>query len=258
MGIGMDRVALVTGGARRLGGVISRTLAQAGYFVVIHHGSSAAEAAAVAADIRAAGGACGTLQADLADRAAIAALMPRCIEAFGAPCVLVNNASSYHYDSIQGLDPASWDVNLRTNLEAPVFLSGAFHAQQPAPPACVVNMLDFKVTNLNPDYLSYTLAKVGLAGATQILAMAFHGRVRVNGIAPGLTLRSGKQTEEQFERAWRMTPLGRGPTVEEIAAALLFAVQTPSLNGQILSLDGGAGLEPRARDISVDPAAYAV
>ena len=251
----MVRVALVTGGARRLGAVISRALADAGYLTVIHHGNSPEDAAALAAGIRASGGAAGVLQADLSDRAAIATLLPRCAEAFGPPCLLINNASSYHYDSITALDPAQWDINLRTNLEAPVFLAGAFFASRPAAPAAIVNMLDFKVTNLNPDYLSYTLAKVALAGATHMLAMAFHGLVRVNAIAPGLTLRSGKQTEEQYQRAWRMTPLGCGPTPDEIAAAVLFTVQTRSLNGQVLSLDGGAGLQPRGRDVSVDPQA---
>jgi len=251
----MACVALVTGGARRLGAVISRALAGAGFYTVIHHGNSGAAADALAAEIGAAGGACGVLQADLTDRAAIATLLPRCTAAFGAPAVLINNASSYHYDSITTLDPAHWDANLRTNLEAPVALSGAFFSAGPPAPAAIVNMLDFKVTNLNPDYLSYTLAKVALAGATQMLAMAFHGRVRVNAIAPGLTMRSGKQTDEQFQRAWRMTPLGYGPSTDDIAAAVLYAVRTRSLNGQVLALDAGAGLLPRGRDISVDPEA---
>jgi NAD(P)-dependent dehydrogenase (short-subunit alcohol dehydrogenase family) len=251
----MTSTALITGGARRVGAAVSRALAAAGYFVVIHYQNSVDEAQALAREIRVSGGACGLLRADLRDRAAIADLIPRCTEAFGPLQVLVNNASSYRYDAIRQLSAETWDENLRTNLEAPLFLAGAFAA---AGGGVIVNMLDFKVTSLNPDYFSYTVAKVGMAGATRMMAMAFGGQMRVNGVAPGLTMRSGKQTEDQFQRAWHMTPLGHGPTPEELGAAVLFLIRTPSVNGQVITLDGGAALRPRARDISVDPSALGV
>jgi NAD(P)-dependent dehydrogenase (short-subunit alcohol dehydrogenase family) len=248
----MTSTVLITGGARRVGAAIARGLAAAGYFVVVHFQNSADEAEVLVGEIRAAGGLCGVIRADLRDRAEISGLVPRCVAAFGPLHVLVNNASSYRYDAIGALSAEIWDENLRTNLEAPLFLAGAFAA---AGGGAIVNMLDFKVTSLNPDYFSYTVAKVGMAGATRMMAMAFGGRVRVNGVAPGLTMRSGKQTEAQFERAWRMVPLGHGPTPEELAAAVLFLIRTASINGQVLSLDGGAALRPRPRDISVDPSA---
>jgi len=251
----MHQSALVTGGARRVGAALSRVLAANGHFVAIHYQSSAAEAASLAEEIRAAGGACGLIQADLNDRAAIAGLVPRCIEAFGPIGILVNNASGYRYDTIGTLDTGPWDENVRTNLEAPLFLAQAFARTRGEQGGAIVNLLDFKVTNLNPDFFSYTVAKIGMAGATRMLAMAFGGRIRVNAIAPGLTMRSGRQTEEQFLRAWRMTPLGRGPTPEELGRALIFLIETSSINGQILTLDGGASLRPRKRDISVDPSA---
>jgi NAD(P)-dependent dehydrogenase (short-subunit alcohol dehydrogenase family) len=245
---------LVTGGGRRVGAALARSLAADGHFVIVHYGRSAAEAQDLAKDIADSGGRCGLIQADLADRAAIATLIERCVGLFGPIGVLVNNASSYHYDTIATLSPEAWDENMRTNLEAPLFLAKAFAASCGEAGGCLINMLDFKVTNLNPDFFSYTVAKIGMAGATRMLAMAFRGRVRVNGIAPGLTMRSGRQTQEQFERAWRTTPLGHGPTPEELGRAARFLIETGSVNGQILSLDGGAGLRPRARDISVDPA----
>jgi NAD(P)-dependent dehydrogenase (short-subunit alcohol dehydrogenase family) len=251
----MTSTALITGGARRVGAALSRALAAAGYFVVVHYQNSEAEAGALVREIRASGGLCGMVRADLRDRGAIAALVPRCLEAFGPLDVLVNNASGYRYDGIGSLEPDAWDENLRTNLEAPLFLSSAFHAACGARGGVIVNMLDFKVTSLNPDFFSYTVAKVGMAGATRMMAMAFGGRVRVNGIAPGLTMRSFGQSEAQFERTWRMTPLGRGPTPEELGTALLYLIRTGSVNGQVISLDGGAGLRPRRRDISVDPSA---
>ncbi len=245
---------LVTGGGRRVGAALARSLAADGHFVIVHYGRSVAEARALASEIESAGGRFGLIQADLSERAAIASLIARSISQFGPIGVLVNNASSYHYDTIASLSAEAWDENLRTNLEAPLFLAKAFAASCGEAGGSIINMLDFKVTNLNPDFFSYTVAKIGMAGATRILAMAFRGRVRVNGIAPGLTMRSGRQTEAQFERAWRMTPLGHGPTAEELGRAARFLIATPSVNGQILSLDGGAGLRPRGRDISVDPA----
>jgi len=246
---------LITGGARRVGAALSRTLAAEGYFVAIHYQHSEAEAHALADDLRAQGGRCGVIRADLNARDAIGSLMARSVETFGPIDALVNNASSYHYDTAMTLDPQAWDENLRTNLEAPLFLAKAFFAASGGRGGAVVNILDFKVTNLNPDFFSYTVAKVALAGATRMMAMAFAGRVRVNGLAPGLTLRSGRQSEEQFERAWRMTPLGYGPTPDELGKAVQFLIETASVNGQVISLDGGAGLRPRRRDISVDPLA---
>jgi len=249
------RTILITGAARRLGSAIAKALAERGHFVVLHYHESAADAASLAQEIGFAGGHCGVIQADLSDRERIAALVPEAVAAFGPLHALVNNASSYHFDRLTTLNHADWDSNLRTNLEAPSFLTQAFAAQFAGSDGSIINILDFKVANLNPDHLSYTIAKVGLAGFTRLAAMEFHGRIRVNAIAPGLTLRSGKQTEAQFERAWRMTPLGRGPTQDEIGDAARFILETPSLNGQILCLDGGASLRPRDRDISVDPVA---
>jgi NAD(P)-dependent dehydrogenase (short-subunit alcohol dehydrogenase family) len=250
----VKQTVLVTGGARRVGAALVRALAAQGHLAVVHYQRSEDEAGHLAAEIASAGGRSGIIQADFTDRDATASLIARCTERFGPIGVLVNNASGYLYDTIDSLDAGSWDENLRTNLEAPLFLAKSF-AGMCGDGASIINMLDFKVTNLNPDYFSYTVAKVAMAGATRMLAMAFRGRVRVNAIAPGLTLQSGRQTQEQFARAWRMTPLGYGPTPEELGRAANFLIATPSVNGQILTLDGGASLRPRRRDISVDPSA---
>jgi NAD(P)-dependent dehydrogenase (short-subunit alcohol dehydrogenase family) len=251
----MKATVLVTGAAKRVGAAIARSLAAKGCFVILHYQHSGAEAQALARELEAAGGRIGLLQADLFDRTQSESVIARCASQFGPVDVLVNNASSYRYDTILSANFADWDENLRTNLEAPLFLSKAFYEGCAGRAGVIVNMLDFKVTNLNPDYFSYTVAKIGLAGATRLLAMAFRGRVRVNGIAPGLTMRSGQQTQDQFLRAWRMTPLGYGPTPEELGSAAAFLMETPSVNGQVLCLDGGASLRPRQRDISVDPEA---
>ena len=251
----MQRIALVTGAGRRLGAEIAKGLALDGYFVIITYNRSGPAARQVASEIEAAGGKCGVLHADLTDRAVVETLIDRCRDLFGLPVVLINNASSYIYDSMSSLSAESWHDNLATNLESPLFLSVSFFNALRPHRGVIVNMLDFKVVSLNPDYFSYTVAKVGMAGATRMLAMAFKGIVRVNSIAPGLAIKSGRQTDEQFHRAWAMTPLGRGPTSKEIVAAVKYTIATNSLNGQIITLDGGASLRPRDRDISVDPSA---
>ena len=168
------RRVLVTGGARRIGAAICEGLAADGWDLVIHCNTSRGEADALAARVRAAGGTCGVLQADLADRDAVAGLIGRA----GTLDALINNASSFRYDSLATMDAASWDAHLGPNLEAPVFLAQTFAASCAGRPGCVINMLDHKVTALNPDFFSYTIAKVAMAGATRLLAQASgrHGR----------------------------------------------------------------------------------
>ncbi len=245
----MKRV-LVTGGARRIGAAITEGLAADGWDVVIHCNASRADAAALADHVTAHGGACSVLQADLSDRGAVAGL----IGAAGELDALINNASSFRYDSLQTMDAASWDTHFGANLEAPVFLAQAFAASRAGRPGCVINMLDHKVTALNPDFFSYTVAKVALAGATRLLAQALAGNgIRVNGIAPGITLLSGKQTQAGFERAWSAPPLGRSSTKEELVAACRFILETRSLNGQVIVLDGGEALLERQRDVAFEP-----
>ncbi len=243
------RRVLVTGGARRIGAAITEGLAADGWHVVIHCNASVQDARALADRVAASGGACSVVQADLADRDAVAGLIGRA----GDLDALINNASSFRYDTLETMDAASWDAHLGPNLEAPVFLAQAFAASRAGRPGCVINMLDHKVTALNPDFFSYTIAKVAHAGATRLLAQALGSAgIRVNGVAPGITLLSGKQTQAGFERAWSAPPLGRSSTPAELVAACRFILATPSLNGQILVLDGGESLLGRQRDVAFE------
>ncbi len=248
----MSSAALVTGGARRIGAVIVRALAEAGYAVAIHAHRSIAEAEALAASLRAAGHQAHAIAADLADRDAVQGLVPACEAAVGKLTVLVNNAASFHYDTAQDFSAADLDFHVRPNLEAPLLLSRDFARALGDRQGAIVNMLDHKVTALNPDFFTYTVAKIGLEGATRLLAMALRGRVRVNGVAPGITLVSGKQTEAGFAHAWAAPPLGRSATPAELADAVVFCVHARALNGQVLVLDGGDGLLGRERDIAFD------
>jgi len=245
------RTALVTGAARRIGAAIARDLAASGWRVVVHYNRSAAEARALAKEIARAGGAAELVQADLASRADVEAVFSRALEKVGRIDCLINNAASFQYDTIETLSWDSWDAHMAANLAAPAFLSRDFARQIPrSGEGVIVNLLDQKTGNLNPDFLSYTLSKVGLRGLTETLALGLAPRIRVCGIAPGVTLMSGKQTPQSFEKAFKATPLGRSSTIEDIVRAVRFILATPSLTGQVLTLDGGESLAGRPRDVA--------
>jgi len=248
-----ERAVLVTGGGKRIGAAITEALAEDGWTVFLHHNRSASEAQALAERLQKAGRRCIPVGADLSQPKEIDALIPRCLaEAARLDC-LVNNAANFHYDTIASLTWESWQAHLTPNLAAPVFLSKAFADQLPAGrEGLIVNMLDQKVQALNPDFFSYTASKIGLDGLTRVLALAFAPRIRVCGIAPGVTLRSGKQTDQSFERAWKAPPLGRSSTPAEIVAALRLIITSPSMTGSVITLDGGEHLRGRPRDVAFD------
>ena len=248
------RAVLITGAAIRVGATIARRLAGDGWRIVVHYNSSAQEAEDLAAAIRGEGGVCDLLQADLRARADIQGLIGRCNAMAGPLDCLINNASTFYYDDIATVTWESLNDHLSSNLVAPVFLSRDFARQFAGPgDGCIINILDQKLANLNPDFLSYTVGKAGLGCLTTMLAMAFAGRIRVCGISPGIALISGKQTQETFEKAWRAPPLGRSTTPDEIADCVRYILSTPTMTGNTIFLDGGESLAGRARDVAFDP-----
>ena len=246
----MSGAALVTGGGKRVGKAIALALARAGWNVAVHYDRSREAAEATAAEIRGLGVRAAALQADLADAEASRALVPRAAAALGPLSCLVNNASIFEMDKIDSVSAESWDRHQNINLRAPLLLSQAFAAQLPAEAAegAIVNLLDQRIWRLTPYFLSYTVSKTGLWTLTRTLAMALAPRIRVNGIGPGPTLQSERQTPEQFARQQALTPLGRGAAPEEIAAAVLFILSARAMTGQMLALDGGQHLAWRPPD----------
>jgi NAD(P)-dependent dehydrogenase (short-subunit alcohol dehydrogenase family) len=237
------RVALVTGAGRRIGKAIALDLARDGWHVGVHYASSRAEAEMVVERIRAAGGRAAALSADLAEAAAAEALVPQCAAVLGAPILLVNSAALFLDDRIETLDPAQWDRQHAVNLRAPMLLAKTF--AQHLPPdrqGVIVNIVDQRVWRLTPDYFSYTIAKAGLYAATQTLAQALAPRIRVNAIGPGPVLANIHQTPAAFEREVASTPLARATPPEEIAAAVRFILDAPSMTGQMIALDAGQHL----------------
>lgn len=251
--IGERSGALVTGAGRRLGRAIAEALAEKGWRVCVHYNRSAEAAEEVCRGIRERGGFAEAMGADLADASAVEGLVARAGEIVGPLGCLVNNASLFEYDGPKKFETDRWQRHIAVNLTAPALLSRDFAAAVPdSERGCIINLLDQKLWNLNPDFFSYTISKIGLHGVLETMALAYAPRVRVCGVAPGLILPSGKMTEESFEKAHRKTPLGYGPSVAEIVRAVRFILTTPSFNGQVITIDGGESLQRRFADVQFD------
>ncbi len=256
----MRDAALVTGGARRIGAMLVRKLAARGADVAIHCNASRDDGDRLADEVRQLGVRAEVLQADLLDREATAALVPAAAAALGRQLtVLVNNASIFEHDTIATATWQSWDRHLGSNLRAPFELTQAFAAQapkagtdaagQPLARASVVNVIDQRVLKPTPEFATYTIAKMGLWAFTRIAAQGLAPDVRVNAIGPGPTLRGERQSERHFARQAAATILGRGASPDEIAAALDFILDSPSLTGQLICIDGGQHLAWKTPDV---------
>ena len=237
-------VALITGAGDRIGAAIARQLADAGYAVVIHYRSDAEGARAVRKTIAATGGRAAIVKADLARRGQRATLIERAAAPFGPLTVLVNNASVFDPDSAHDVDEAYWDSHFAVHAEAPVFLARDFAAQLPAgTEGNIVNMVDERVLHLSPAYFSYTLSKSVLWAATRTLAQSLAPAIRVNAVGPGPVLPHTRQSQAEFDRSVQALPLQRHAGPDAIAQGVLMLLNTPSLTGQMLALDGGEHLE---------------
>ena len=237
------RSALVTGGARRIGRAIALTLAAHGWDVAVHYGTSRDDAEALAGEIRRRDRRAAAIAADLTREAEVATLVPRAAEAVGPLSLLVNNASAFDRDDVLNVTRAGWDRHLETNLRAPFVLMQEFARRLPAgDEGSVINILDERVWNLTPYFTSYTVSKAALWTLTQTMALALAPRIRVNGIGPGPTLPSPRQSDEQFRLQVELLPLRRGTTPDEIARTVMFILESPSMTGQMIALDGGQHL----------------
>jgi len=236
----VPRCALVTGAARRIGRALALRLAADGFDVAIHCRSEDADAAATRAAIEALGRRAVVLPADLQEEAQVERLVPDAAQALGALGVLVNCAAIFEHDRLSTMTRASWDRHMAINLRAPAVLTQAFVAQLPADgEGEIVSLIDERVLNLTPNYLSYSIAKMGLWAMTQVLARELAPRVRVNAIGPGPALPPPGWSEARFRTLTARMPLRRGTSPDEIADALAFILRARSMTGHLLVLDGG-------------------
>jgi NAD(P)-dependent dehydrogenase (short-subunit alcohol dehydrogenase family) len=242
--------ALVTGAARRIGREIALALARDGWDIAVHYATSRDEAFAAVQEIEALGRRAIAVNRDLAVDAGVRSLLAECAHDLGDVTCVVNNASLFEYDDAASFSAENLLRSMRSNVAAPVLLAQGLHAALPDDErGVVINLLDQKLWNPNPDFLSYTLSKAALAEATRLLAMALAPKVRVVGIAPGITLPSGDQTEAGFERAHARTPLGRSSQPDDVAAAVVFLAKAHAITGTTLLVDGGQHLLASPRDI---------
>lgn len=238
------RTAIVTGGAKRIGAALVRALAADGWHVLIHYRESQAEAEALAAEL----GNAATVRAELAEPDCAERIMAG-LERLPPARLLVNSASLFLEDSQHDFSIARWDEVQAVNVRAPALLTQAFAARLDGASGLIVNMLDAKLAAPNPDFYSYTVSKMALAGLTELSARALVPNVRVCGIAPAVTMLSGPQSPDNFERVHRLNALGRGVELEQIVAALRFIIAAPTLTGQTITLDAGQRFLSLPRDV---------
>lgn len=252
--------ALVTGAGGRLGQAIALYLGQRGYDVAVHYAGSEAGAEGTVDQLQAMGRNAVAVQADLLDEVATQRLIPSAVKALGGPLTcLINNASIFEYDNIATGTRESWDRHMESNLRAPFVLTQHFAAQVPEPAlddmgepiaqGLVINMLDQRVHKLTPEFMSYTIAKMGLWAMTRTAAQALAPRVRVNGIGPGPTLQGHRQSKTHFDRQRAATVLQRGANPADITAALGYFLDAAAVTGQMLAVDGGQHLAWETPDV---------
>ncbi|MGV6811530.1 MAG: SDR family oxidoreductase [Brevirhabdus sp.] len=252
--------ALVTGAGKRLGREMALSLAERGCDVAVHYASSEDAANEVVEQIRAMGQRAVAVQADLLVEEMTQGLVAHATDLLGGPLdVLINNASIFEYDTIDTATRTSWDRHLESNLRAPFVLTQSFASQvpdvarcdrdEPLASAVVINMIDQRVRKLTPEFMTYTIAKMGLWAMTRTTAMALAPRIRVNAIGPGPTMQGARQTEDHFARQRAATVLKRGSNPEDIVGAMNYILDAPSLTGQLLCIDGGQHLGWETPDV---------
>ncbi len=252
--------ALVTGAGHRLGRAMALYLAGRGYDVAVHYAQSKDAALEVVAQIETMGRSAVALQADLLNDASTEALFPQAAAALGGPVTcLINNASIFEYDTVTSATRDSWDRHMGSNLRAPFVLTQAMAAQgltpeidaqaEPKATGLIINMIDQRVRKLTPEFMTYTLAKMGLWALTQTSAQALAPQIRVNAIGPGPTLRGSRQSDAHFAAQRHNTILGRGADPADITAALGYFLDAPGVTGQLLCVDGGQHLGWQTPDV---------
>ncbi len=248
-----QRTVLITGAAKRLGREIALTLAREGWRVAVHYRDSVEDATKTVADCAQLAGASAVFRANLGNETAVRNLLPSVIAKFGYVDAVVNSASTFEHDTPESFSFAAMEKHMRSNTGAAILLSQALHEHLNARDAtgAVVNLLDQKLWNPNPDFISYTLSKAALEAANTMLALALAPRVRVVGVAPGLTLTSHMLSPEKFEALHKLSPLGHSSTAADVAATVAFALENQSITGTTLLVDGGQHLMKFERDFSL-------
>ena len=258
-----EKTALITGGAKRLGRAISKDLARSGYNVIIHYNNSEDDAFSLREELLELGNDVHLIQADLLNEGETISLFDKCKNLTDKPVnLLINNASIFEYDNIKTATLESWDRHHKSNLQVPFFLTQKFAQQAPEPEklesgeleskSSIINIIDQRVQNLTTDFTTYTLAKSALWTLTRISAKALAPKIRVNAIGPGPTLKAEFQSVSNYKKQRLSTPLQRGSSTSEICATIKYFVDTPSVSGQLVCVDGGQNLQAIKKTEEID------
>ncbi len=246
----MTKTLLITGAAKRLGRVIALDLAEAGWSIGLHYHGSATEAEETARDIRAKGAKVALFAANFANEEETAGLIARVTKEIGPLTALINSASLFENDDWQSASRRSWDAHMEANLRAPFLLSQLFAKQLPkGERGNIINIIDQRVLKPTPQFISYSLSKAGLYWLTTTLAQAMAPNIRVNAVGPGPTMRNARQSEEDFERQRKATLLEQGAEPKDVAAAIRYLLEAPSVTGQMIAVDGGQHLIWQTPDV---------
>ncbi len=236
----MNKTVLITGAAQRIGRHIALELARLGYHIIVHYHTSKDEAFDLVNSIKKMGVKAMAVSANLLEEGSVHQIFPTIHEQFECVDILINNASTFTYDAIDTVTRESWDHHMEANLRAPFVLSQHFARQTQE--GCIINILDQRVWNITPHYISYTLSKVGLWALTQSMALALAPQIRVNAIGPGPTLQNEWQSDEKFNQQCNLIPLKKAVSLKDISATVEFLIQNTSLTGQMIAVDGGQHL----------------
>ena len=252
-----EKTCLVTGGAKRIGSVICNELAKDGWNVAIHYNKSEHESKILEKKIKNLGKNSISIQADFntfTRNEMFLGLIKNVEEKLGPISLLVNNAAVFNFDSPDSTTLNQMKFHLSNNLIAPIMLTKALYqlrktAKFDLTTSAVINLLDQKLWNTNPDFFSYTLSKSALNEATVLMAKSFAPYLRVLGVAPGITLPVENQNENDFENAHTKTPLKKSSTPIDIADAIVWLSKAKAITGTTLVVDGGQHLIPSERDL---------
>ena len=248
----VKRVVLVTGAAKRLGREIALTLSREGWTVAVHYRDSVDEATNTVADCARLAGVSAGFRANLSNEKSVRKLLPAVVKRLGQVDAVVNSAATFEYDTPETFSFLAMQKHMQCNAGAAILLSVALHThvQTRGASGVVVNLLDQKLWNPNPDFISYTLSKAALQAANTMLAMALSPCIRVVGVAPGLTLTSPMISPEKFAQLHQLSPLGHSSSAVDVASTVAFALSNPSITGTTLLVDGGQHLMKFEHDFS--------
>ena len=240
---------IITGGATRIGAAIAEKLSGPGKEIVIHFNKSKSNAEKLKKELSKNGTKIYLVKADLGKEEDINKIIKFAKSKLKYFDCLINNASLFENDKLENFTTDSWGKHLRTNLRAPALLSKAFAKNIKGKNNNIINIIDQRVFKLTPYFFSYTISKTGLYTLTKTSAMSLAPNIRVNGIAPGPTLKNKRQSEKHFKKQYMATPLKRQVDVEQICNAVDFFIKNRSITGQVISIDSGQSLNWQTPDI---------